>query len=422
MNAIAKKNHHQAAAAPKPAGAPRAGVASNVIIAFVGENENDILRQASQSFMDLVKPHGFVGHVINLLDPASLAQLQPLLDGGILFGWGAAGIGADLKIGGVPLWDTAGIPFISVLADTPALLPTRHYMASRYVANGYQFHDWLKIQRRLVRSPQLSAMLPLGALPNPLRDSVAWSDRQHRMVLVKTGCAPAIHRGRWAAFPKRFVAILEDTTKAALQRGVGDITDIFLDCVDHHGLNLDHRSEVLFGLMAAADAYIRDFRSTAMVEALLDLPVDIIGRGWNHLVAKGGRARFHNAINATTLPGLYANTQFLLNTMPNFSTRTHERVLNGFAAKACVVTNENEDMRARFGSLPSYIGVDTESPDLAARLAEIFHSTERYDDQMQPALDLLERDFSPEGFVCGLIELAIEIKAAAGAPFTGYRF
>uniref|UniRef100_UPI0018C873CB hypothetical protein n=1 Tax=Streptobacillus moniliformis TaxID=34105 RepID=UPI0018C873CB len=71
----------------------------------------------------------------------------------------------------------------------------------------------------------------------------------------------------------------------------------------------------------------------AMVRALLDLPVDIVGRGWDHLAAPGCRARFHDAIDADRLPGLYANTQYLLNTMPNFSSGTHERVLNGFAAR-----------------------------------------------------------------------------------------
>lgn len=242
------------------------------------------------------------------------------------------------------------------------------------------------------------------------------------MVFVKTGRAPELHQLQWMALPQRFRAVIEDTAAAVLRQEVCDITDLYLQCLDHHGLYLEQRPEILFSLMGMIDSYVRDARSTAMVRALLDVPVDIVGRGWDHLETPGCRARFHDAIDAERLPGLYANTQFLLNTMPNFATGTHERVLNGFAARCCVVSNENADMRARFGELPTYLGLDTGAQDLRDRLASIYHDGSNFNGLHQPALDLVEAEFSGAGFVCGLVNLANEVAMGAGADFQRRRY
>ncbi len=397
-----------------PASLPRA------IVAFVGQNENGILRAHSDDFMELAKPYGLTGTVIDLNDPAWADQLRAQLEQGLLFAWGHAGVGSQLKIGEQSLWDAVKVPFVAMHSDSPSWMPANHRVESDYVANGYVFHDWLNVQRRLIRSPQISALLPLGVTGNPMRDIMSWSDRPTRMLFVKTGHAPALHRSGWLNLPPRFRAVIEDTSAAVLGQGVCDITETLLKCLDHHGLYLEQRPEVLFSLMQQIDVYVRDCRSTAMVKALLDLPVDIIGRGWDHMRCLGGKARFHEAVEATALPQLYAETQFLLNTMPNFATRTHERVLHGFATKCCVVTNENAFMRKTFGPLPSYFGIDTEANELTDRLATIYHSPERYDDRLQPALDFVTTKFDAAVMMRGLIELALEVREAA--TYTRFKY
>ena len=383
------------------------------ILAFVGENENGILRAISAELHELAAPHGFTGQIIDLSSPTWADALHGALQSGVLFAWGAAGIGARLRSGEQSLWDAAQVPFISLLSDSPSWMPANHHVAARFVANGYLFRDWLAMQRRLIRSPQVSALLPVGIGPNLLRDQTPWSKRPHRMVFVKTGHPPALHRSRWLSLPPRFREVLEDSSAAVLQSGVSDITDIFLNCLDHHDLYLERRPDILFALMRELDVFVRDSRSTALVHALLDLPVDIIGRGWDHVARLGGRARFHPAVAATTLPSLYSQTQFLLNTMPNFSSGTHERVLHGFASKCCVVSNQNAAMWDRFSALPSYFRINTESAGLPERLAALYHGTEPYDDQLQPALDLVTAEFDAAAMLRGMIDLSLEVREAA---------
>ncbi len=397
-----------------PADAPR------TVLALVGENENGILRSVSQDFMELLRPHGLEPHVVSLSGADWLPDLMRRLERGVLFAWGPAGVGARLAHPDGPLWDVIRTPFISVLADSPAWMPPNHHVPSRYVANGYMYRDWLDMQRSLIRSPQLAGLLPHGVAANPARDAVRWSRRQHRMVFVKTGCDPARHRATWAHLPPRFRTVVEETSAAALQRGVGDISGLLLDCLAQHDLFVETRPDILFGLMSAVDVYVRDVRSTALVRAVLDLPVDIIGRGWEHLAGDTTHARFHSPVDAATLPGLYADTQFLLNTMPNFSSGTHERVLSGFAAKCCVVTNENPDMAARFRRLPSYVGIDTAARHLPDQMATLLADTRLDDDAVTAAADMVAVEHGADAFMRGLVDLALEVRSAAA--FSGYAY
>ena len=384
---------------------------STNVVAFVGENENGILADLARSFMSPLNEWGMQGHVIDLYDPTWPLRLQALTSQGISFAWGSAGIGSGLRLGEDSLWDTLHIPFISVLADTPCQLPANHHVASCHVANGYSIADWLDVQRRFVRSPQISAYLP-GAVPaNSDRDLIPWRSRPHRMVFVKTGDDPALYLAAWKEYPVQARRILHEASEEAMRHEPMEITALVQDVALAHGLFLETRPEVLFALARQVDLHLRALRASAVARALLPLGAIIIGRGWDHLDREGARAAIHPAIPAAELVPLYARTQFLVNTTPNFARGTHERPVNAFAARACAVSDTNAFMRERFSPIPTFLGLDWTAPDLPDRLATIFYDpTERDTD---PALALAERDFGPEGFMRRVAELAEVVRATA---------
>ncbi|WP_458093548.1 hypothetical protein [Roseomonas sp. WA12] len=385
-------------------------MAANVI-AFVGENENGILADFSRAVMEPLAPMGLRGHVIDLHAPGWSDALQPLAREGIAFAWGAAGIGARLDIGGDNLWEMLQVPFISAMADTPCQLPVNHRVASSWVANGYMFRDWLEVQRRLIRSPQISALLPHGVLPNPHRGLLPWSRRPHRMVFVKTGEDPARRRAAWEGWPRALRAVLLDAAEVAARRPTGDITGLVLDAALARGLHLEERLEILFALTLEVDLHTRALRATAFARALLPLGATIIGRGWDHLDRTGARATLRAGVPAAELSRIYAETQFLVSTNPNFSHGVHERVPNGFAARACVVSDDNDFTRDRFVGLPSFFGLDWTSPDLGERIAALFHDLTDYAPLTDSALEVAERDFGVDGFLGGMIDLADLVRA-----------
>ncbi|WP_231854220.1 hypothetical protein [Gluconacetobacter diazotrophicus] len=383
------------------------------IVAFVGENENGILRQFSRDLMALVEPDGYRGHVIDLHASGWPQRLAEIARDGIVMAWGIAGIGAILESEGRNLWDTIKVPFVSVLADPPCALPRNHFIRAHYVANAYVFEEWLRIQREFIRSPQYSTLINCVGLPSqPERDTIPWRDRPQRMAFIKTGGDPEARRKDWATLPPRWRAILEDAAAVAVQRSTGDITDIFLAACKEHGLSTEHRLEILFTLMQALDLYVRECRMTSVVTAVLDLPVDIYGRGWEYLSHKATRARFHPAIDAAHLASIYAATQFSLNTSPNISSGLHERVACGLDSRCCVVSDENAFMKKMLAHVPTFFGIDPNSPELTDRLAQIYYDKTDYTDATQVGVDLVSRQFDGRTLMFSLLRIAEEMRSA----------
>jgi hypothetical protein len=396
------------------------------IVALVGENENDALVAGSREVLAAIKQPGVDGHIVNLRDPQWTAELGRLANAGIEFAFGFAGIGAALAHvdpatrTNRSFWDTLRVPFISILADQPAHQPRNHRVASRFVVNGYLFRDFFTLQRRLIRSPQISVVLPQACAPNPRFDKIPWSKRSHRMIFVKSGGDPVAFRAQWAQFPGRLRTILEEASAEALRRPIGDISDLVLSCFASHDLDVGDRHDLVFAVLQQVDLYVRQVHATRMAQALCRVPAEIIGARWDHIDRTDARARFLPPVNAASLAALYADTQIIVNTMPNFATGTHERVLQGFAAKACVVSDDNDFTRSRFGALPSYFGFDWTDPDWAEKVAARFADPEGFDDRVQPAWDLVTSEFDFAGLIRAMTELAELMRGGESFAPLGY--
>jgi hypothetical protein len=401
-------------------------VASKTVVAFVGQNENEVLAAGSRELLASIAQRGIDGQVINLHDPQWMNELGRLANAGILFAFGFAGIGAALAHvdpttrANRNFWDTVRVPFISILADHPSHQPSNHRVASRYVVNGYVFRDFFELQRRLIRSPQVSAILPQACAPNSHRDTTPWAKRGRRMVFVKSGGDPVAFRAQWAQFPARLRTILEEASAEVLRRSTGDISELVLACFQSHGIDVGDRHDLLFAVLQQVDLYVRLVHATRMAQALCRVPADIIGARWDHIDKTGAKARFLPPVNAVALAELYADTQFIVNTTPNFSGGTHERVLHGFAAKSCVISDDNDFTRRRFGNLPSYFGFDWTDPDWAEKIAARFAGRDTYDDRVQPALDLMESEFDLGKLMQAMIEIAELMRLGESFAPLGY--
>jgi hypothetical protein len=378
------------------------------VVAFVGENLNGILESQSRRFLDLLKPMGLVGEVISVTDPALERRLDEALQMGVLFAWGFAGVGARLSFNGQNLWTTTGIPFISVLADAPFIMPINHHVPSPAVVNGYIYREWLDFQRDHIRSEQIAALLPHGVISNTERFTTPWSQRPTRMIFVKTGADPELQRARWAGWPVRLRTILHQCADTLIGQPTGSILPTVMKCLEAHQIHLNGSKPLFFGLLHELDTFLRAHRGTVMARALLALPVDIVGGGWEHVRNGPGviRARFHDARPAGELDALFSQAQFVVNVTPNFGSGAHERVLRGFAARACVVSDKNRHAAEILDLLPSYHGLDWSDADLTERLADHFHATTAYDDRLDAAQDYVERHHDPVAFLLRMRELA----------------
>ena len=381
-------------------------IVSQNICAFVGQNENGILRDLSLSFMREAEPYGVKGHLVDFADADWAEKAAVAVREGLLFAFGFGGVGSGIDLGDKNYWDVVGVPFISMLADPPSWLPDRHNPGLPMVILGYFFDEWLDIQRRFIKAPNLCARLPTCVPRNPHRDDIPWRQRGHRMVFVKTGESPAKRRASWQQFPKRLREIMEDAANEACSRETQGLTDLLLEVVDGHDLSLDGRTDILFRLMYELDDYVRMERATRVVEALSHFPVEIIGRGWDHINKQGAKATFLPAVPASSLARLTADTQFMVNTTQNIGSSVHERVPLAFAAKTCSVSDRNAYSRTYFQEIPTFFGIDWHSPDLKDQVAAIWNSTEDYGECMEPAFQTAETVFAPLNLMFAAFELA----------------
>ena len=377
------------------------------VVALIGQNENRILKVVAQQFLDLLKPFEIRGHVIDLFDPSWKPQLELLIKEGILFAFGSAGVGAALSLNDKNLWDTIQVPFVSSLADHPAQMPANHRINARFVVNGYHYREHFDVQRELIRSAQMSTMLPHGITPNPDCDKTPWSKRSRRIVFLKSGGDPEAKRAQWGSWPSKLREILEESSRRALQMPTGDVTPIVMHCVRSYGIEFGEKQELLLAMLNEIDWYVRLVRLTMMARALCHVDADIFGARWEHIDQAHSRARFHPGVDAASMHGLFADAQYIVNVTPNFASGTHERVPNGFAAKACVVSDDNAYTLDKFRELPTYWGFSWTDPDWEDKLIDHLESDRTYkDDDFERAFQLAHREFSGLSFMQAMIQIA----------------
>lgn len=381
------------------------------IVALVGQNENEVLKVVAGQIMDLMKPYGIQGHVIDLYDQQWSKKFEALAADGILFAWASAGIGAKLTVNGRSLWDIIRVPFISALADHPAQMPPNHRTQAKFVVNGYLYKEHLAVQQQIVRSPQMSVLIPHGIAPNPYSNRTPWNKRSRKIVFLKSGGDPAARSASWQVWPNQLRSILEESSAQALQLPTGDITPIVLACLNAYGIDLSERHDILLALLNEVDWYVRLVRLTMMAKALCRVPADIIGARWEHIDQTGSRAKFHAAINAAQMPELFADTKFVINVTPNFSSGTHERIPNGFSAKACVLSDDNSYTKAKYSNLPNYFGFSWDDPDWEEKVVANLEDPKIYDDdQLQPACDLANEDYNGRKLMMTMLNIAEIVK------------
>ncbi|HYZ63856.1 MAG TPA: hypothetical protein VE650_15525 [Acetobacteraceae bacterium] len=226
------------------------------------------------------------------------------------------------------------------------------------------------------------------------------------MLFVKSGGDPARLRANWAHWPARLRPVLHECADMLAARSPGPIAPVVEACLAAHALVLDGCKPMLFGLLHELDTYIRALRATSMARALLPLPVDIVGDGWDHVRHESGRARFHPPIPASELDAAYAETQILVNVTPNFASGAHERVLRGFASRCCIASDNNDFAQSQLARLPTYFGLQWQEPDLADRLAAIHADAAPDDDGLDAALAYVEANHDPAVFISRMAELA----------------
>lgn len=283
-----------------------------------------------------------------------------LQKGGYDFALGMSGIGTDIsaRVEGKSLsvWEAAKVPFFDWCCDHPYLFPSRHALRSRYVLHGYVFPDHARYQMAHLDPSGVAFLAYLGI---PTRRLFAGAPlplaaRNGRILFAKTGGDTKAIEARWKAMGAAVRGTMFDAAEDLLHGTTNDFLPTVQRAGERHGLMLGGSGALTLRILRELDVYTRYRRARIVVEAVRPYPVDIIGKGWEHVDVTGAKAQLLG-------PGAWADVMRMLpgylgslSTHPLIDESVHDRVFFGLASGTVPISESNGFSRKRLPELECY--------------------------------------------------------------------
>jgi hypothetical protein len=383
------------------------------VLAFVGENENGILRWWTEQVLTTFAARGLSCKVIDLRKPEWRADLTTCLAiGKPEFCFSFQGMGMTMPLpSGENLWQRLGVPFLSCLGDNPYHAPAHHTAEGSGNFLLYGCEDFLQTYRRFMNGRAVAGILSTGYPPNPLADRTPWSKRKLDIVFVKTGVDPEKMSAEWNAWPRKAREILHDCAARVLSGADETVAVLCAEVFADRQIYWGDRRELFLSTCSMVDRYARAVRAQRMVTALMRHNAVIVGN-WPHLDKLNSRAVFQSPIAAEDLNAMYADSRITVNTLPTVRFGMHERIMAGLFAKTVVVSENTPHLQQRLSQCPSFFGLDIDSDTFVDQLDETLRSSlanPRSAEDVEVSAQVAQRLFSFDDFVNQLLEyIALE--------------
>ncbi|MDD5585793.1 MAG: hypothetical protein PHY92_02415 [Alphaproteobacteria bacterium] len=307
---------------------------------------------------------GYEAEVFDAAPPGALEELKRRLQTEeFAFCFGLQGVGSRLEMQGQNLWTARRTPFLCLHFDNPCCNIFNHFCSSPHVANLYHFESFLEMQKRYIRSPQISGLLPNEIVHKPEQPLIPWRSRPIKLLFMKSGetVDEAVHTLN--SLPSR----LRDGVWQQIERAGKEPNLLLPDLVNDlfRQLNIDRDSsfDLFWGIQHWMDNFLRRKRAIDFVNWLkFQEGAMIVGNGWDFIDRTGAKAVFRSSINMGQARMIYSNARFVCNTNPYGSDIVHERVISGLIVGCHVLNDANAWWQAHFGDLSCMTLFDWDKP------------------------------------------------------------
>jgi hypothetical protein len=314
---------------------------------------------------------------LNISAPDWAAQLQALVNTRrIRFVFCTSGIGTDIELEGMNLWEKLRLPVFSLLLDHPAYFAKHHRTQPGQTVLGYMFQDHALFQAQAVQAQNTVMSLHYGVPELPVAPASAG---RPRVIFAKTGNAPEVLAASWRAAPK-LERILHDTLDelALTAKGnahAGALPELLQGVCAARNMYLQPFSQVQRFLIVQLDDFLRRQKSTAMAKALLPFEVDVFGRAWEHIDTSNARAKFHGPVEYAMVEAQFSGATASLTMNPNIDFSAHDRFFTALGAGIMPVSDSNAYTDQNFPELAPYL-FDFRPGRLEAVLERVFAKPE----------------------------------------------
>ncbi|MGH9214069.1 MAG: glycosyltransferase family protein [Acidimicrobiales bacterium] len=301
-----------------------------------GPSRYDLLGVFAEDIATALRSLGVDAVEIDLQALAAAKRLVRLCrEREIAFLVGFNGLGLDLYSEG--LGRDLGVPLVAWYVDHPVLHARRLSTSADDVielfidAHHVTFADrWFP--------PRTRAFVPHGASAGPRPPA---AKRLDRVVFPATLDSLDLIHDRLQTDDPLLDEAIDETCELALDDHATDIGELVLAQLVDKGLIDPAAPQSAFPIVVRVDQFVREVRRRRVVEALGDVPLDVIGAGWEHYQQPGSSMRRQRPLPLQQLLSTLSHYRYCLNVTPNYVAGGHERLLYAMARGCVSLTNAN---------------------------------------------------------------------------------
>lgn len=359
-------------------------------VVFLSANTaGDALGGAGRARKRVLEQLGHEFIEVNLNLPGALQLMQSLLsDSAVDFVFTFVGLLSDLSLKSadgtsISAWANFGIPYISLQGDSPVYFFDRHLGPGDIGAHIYAYPEHLTLRKRLPKAPSLMGVAPLHSCnPVPLAEMDFAAKKQGKVLFLKNGNDPKklieVWRKAFSGQIFNWLMELADYLASNVAGKIGnDIDGVVIQYLQGKGLDIEGAVNLRLLFVAQLDDYLRRVKSTMMVEALLDFPIEVHGFHWEHVDFQGRRATLVPVADFTTSEALIKGSLAQLDMSPNTELLPHERTARALDAYTVCLTNEQQFFRDNFSQHADF-SFRFEVESLQSKVADVLANPGRY--------------------------------------------
>ena len=286
--------------------------------------------------------------------PNRLVEL--LKAGDVAFALTMSGIGADMAVNGVSVWEAAKVPLFNWSCDHPCYFPSRHVIRSHFLLHGYVFPDHARYNIQHLKPNGAAFAIHLGIPPRSLfaNAPLPLASRNGRVMFTKTGQDTNSIEANWRNYPPDLRTIMFAAAEELFHGSTADFVPVLQRVSQGYGIFLDGNSQLMMMLIREIDSYIRFKRANLLMETIRQYPVDVFGTGWDHINWNGARARFHGAMTWRAMIEQLPPYLGCLSANPLVDESVHDRTFFALAAGVAPISDSNAFSRSHLSALEPY--------------------------------------------------------------------
>lgn len=361
----------------------------STVVFLTGQTMGDACGSAGRTLQVEFEQLGYEYLEISLTKPDPLLLLdQTIKQKTIEFAYSFVGVCTDLAgktADGkeVNLWETIGVPFVSLYGDSPAYFFDRHVLPGHGFASLYSFPEHYEMRKRLPGIKGLLGTLPAVSAEPVSKSALNFASKERgKLLFLKNGNNPDELLSVWrkSLSETQFLMMMDLAGELATQIRTdlgNDIDALVCSYFRNKGLDVDALVNLRLFFVGQLDDYYRRLKSTLISESLLDFPIEVHGFNWGHVNFSNKRAKLVPVADYNASRAMMKDALGVIDMSPNTGITPHDRCRRAFGSYTLCLTNQQECFRRQFPQYQDFcFAFDKES--LQAKVADVLAHPKRY--------------------------------------------